>query len=127
MRETVETWAARFLSRCEPDPDSECILYTGSLNNKGYGVTRVHPDIAELLGLQSNIARAHRVMYVLIRGVIMQGEVLDHLCNTRACVNAYHTSSETVETNALRATITQNYGVSSWEQAYGGWETEQIY
>lgn len=53
-----------------------CLLWTGSLNNKGYG--------------KIGDRYAHRVTYELARGPIPAGLELDHLCRTPACVNPDH-------------------------------------
>jgi hypothetical protein len=50
----------------------------------------------------SETYRAHRVAYVLAKGAIPEGLVLDHLCRTPACVNPDHLEPVTNHENILR-------------------------
>lgn len=66
-------------------PVNECWLWPGALDKGGYGTVIFHrPDGT------SNRVGAHRFMYVLLRGEIADGLVIDHLCRNRACVNPDH-------------------------------------
>lgn len=72
--------------------ESGCVTYTGTIDNKGYGV---------LWTGEKNV-KAHRVAYELLRGPLA-GQPLDHACHTadlscpggrscrhRRCVNPQH-------------------------------------
>ena len=65
-----------------------CWLWTGSINNKGYG---------RLSGVY-----AHRAAYELLVGPIPEGKELDHLCRVTHCVNPEHLEPVTHRENLLR-------------------------
>lgn len=75
-----------------PDEASGCIVWTKARDHRGYG--RVYIQRASLA--------AHRVSYILARGLIPEGLVLDHLCRNRACINPEHLEPVTVRVNILR-------------------------
>ena len=56
-----------------------CWLWLGT-KSKGYGQFKVN-GVA---------VKAHRFAYELLRGPILSGLTLDHLCRVRACVNPSH-------------------------------------
>ncbi len=58
-----------------------CWLWTGFLNNKGYGQ----------IGVANNkLAYTHRVSYALYIGEIPKGLLVLHKCDTPACLNPEH-------------------------------------
>jgi len=94
----------RLQSRAVPSLNG-CLLYTGTLNNRGYGQISVNG--AQVL--------AHRAMYELTVGPIPDGLALDHLCHNRdpncmggptclhrRCVNVEHLEPVTKEENSRR-------------------------
>lgn len=94
----------RLTSRIEPGL-AECLLYTGSRNNTGYGLICVD-------GVQQ---LAHRVMYELTVGPIPEGLALDHTCHNRdtscsggdsclhrRCINVDHLEPVTGAENTRR-------------------------
>lgn len=58
-----------------------CWLWRGWVSD-GYGLHRVGPLRVP--------ARAHRLAYQLANGPVPAGQVVDHLCRNRACVNPAH-------------------------------------
>lgn len=58
-----------------------CWLWTGAINNKGYGQIRVSLHDLQL---------AHRVAYELYVGPIPAERLILHRCDVRACVNPFH-------------------------------------
>jgi hypothetical protein len=70
-----------------------CWLWTGALSD-GYG--RCHHE--------GRLHRAHRLTFELLAGPIPQGDVLDHLCRVRHCVNPAHLEAVTIGENVLRGT-----------------------
>lgn len=69
---------ARFWRYVEKRPDG-CWIWTASRFTSGYGA----------FSLRGTTRRAHRVLYVWTHGEHDQ-EVLDHICENRACVNPDH-------------------------------------
>jgi len=49
--------------------------------------------------------RAHRVSYALLKGPLVDGLDLDHLCRVRPCVNPDHLEQVTHLVNMLRGQI----------------------
>lgn len=70
-----------------------CWLWTGSLNNRGYG---------QVAGPDGRLLLAHRAVYELFVGPIPEGLTIDHLCRVRACCNPAHLEPVTHAENVLR-------------------------
>lgn len=81
----------RFDAKYEPEPMSGCFLWTGALDQRGYG--RFNHDYT--------YTRAHRYAFEHERGPIPDGLVIDHLCRNRACVNPAHMRVVTNTENVL--------------------------
>ena len=70
-----------------PDPNI-CWEWTGYIHPSGYGY--VHAQIV------------HRVMYDAVKGPIIEGMVIDHLCLNLKCGNPDHLEEVTREENVRR-------------------------
>lgn len=68
---------------------SECWEWTGSTNNNGYGTVRQ----------DGKSKTAHRVAYELAVGPIPAGNVVDHVCFNKSCVNPAHLNPCTQKQN----------------------------
>lgn len=77
------------------DRTGDCHVWSGPLNDKGYGVIRFPPS--------QRTVGAHRVSWLLDRGPIPEGMVLDHLCMNPVCVNVAHLEIVTQSENVRRA------------------------
>ena len=101
----LNVWVAGFLGRMVPEPDSECIRWIGSINAKTrYGQCRIPQAFWERWSISAkNVTQAHRMAFVILRGPIPEGMVLDHICDNRWCVNPYHADPVPLVVNAWRA------------------------
>lgn len=88
----MKTAMQRFEEKFIPEPMSGCWLWTGSLNNKGYGQFRINYPPKKLW-------LAHRWLYTQLMGEIPTGLVLRHSCDTPACVNPDHLETGTNSDN----------------------------
>jgi hypothetical protein len=70
----------RFASKYIPEPNSGCWLWIASCVTGGYGK----------FFFQGKYRRAHRVAWVLHRGLIPPGLDVLHRCDTSCCVNPDH-------------------------------------
>ena len=82
----------RFFNKVMPEPNSGCWLWTGAMNNTGYGA----------FWFNGRITKAHRASYELFVGKIPDGLQLDHLCRIRCCVNPEHLEPVTGSENVKR-------------------------
>ena len=88
----------RVMSRVEMVTESGCWLFTGYLNQHGYG--KVGSG-----GKRGPILRTHRVTYEHFRGQIPAGLQLDHKCRVRSCCNPWHLEPVTFQENVDRSPI----------------------
>lgn len=92
---TPELWESKFGDWYVPEPNTGCWLWVRALDKRGYGE----------LTYSAKVHRAHRVSYEMLRGQIPKPLVIDHLCNTRSCVNPAHMDIVTAAENTRRAAI----------------------
>jgi hypothetical protein len=86
----------RLWRRVQKGGPKDCWLWLGANNGNGYGV----------IGLGGRAAGqdyVHRVAWELERGTIPEGLEVDHLCNTRGCVNVTHMELVTHQENNRRS------------------------
>jgi HNH endonuclease len=92
----TKTLEERFWTKVEvPYAASECWLWVGSRDSKGYG-RLANPGKSRL---------PHRIAYELMIGPIPPGIELDHLCREKACVNPWHLEQVTHRENSLRGVM----------------------
>lgn len=65
-----------------PEPPSECWMWTGAVNRKGYG--SFNPGVNE-----PNCV-AHRYAWTLVNGPVPEGKLVLHRCDTPGCVRVSH-------------------------------------
>lgn len=82
---------ARLMSYVRVDP-SGCWIWTGVVGKNGYG----------RMGWRGRFLGAHRVSYALLKGSLVEGLQIDHLCRVRSCVNPDHLEQVTPQVNIQR-------------------------
>lgn len=85
------------------DKINECWEWTAARYGNGYGGFRINSPRA--------IVYAHRVSYVIHKGLIPNGLVIDHLCRNRKCVNPNHLEAVTDHVNI----VVRGTGLSAME------------
>lgn len=92
----------RLHARLVPAPDSDCLIWTGSLDWAGYGRIRVG---SRTLG-DRRVEFVHRVAWQLENGAVPDGLVIDHVrdrgCKYKSCANVAHLEPVTQRENVLR-------------------------
>ena len=92
MRFNAKKLPHRLQANSEPIPPSTCWVWTGAVNNKGYGST----------WYDGRWRLVHRIAYEAIVGPIAEGLTVDHLCKVRSCVNTDHMELVSLRENILR-------------------------
>lgn len=80
----------RFLRKTRLERDG-CLIWTG-------GISSGYPKFWD----GSKVVLAHRFSYLSLVGQIPEGQQLDHICNTPACVRWDHVRPVTPRENVLR-------------------------
>lgn len=83
--------AERFREHAEVGARGECWAWRGHHDRHGYASSRGKTSTS-----------GHRIAYLLHRGSIPAGMVLDHLCRNRGCVNPWHLEVVTSQENTIR-------------------------
>lgn len=83
MARAILTLEERFMSKVEPEPNTGCWLWTGSLFHCGYGQIQISSP-------RRVNAYAHRVAWELFRGEIPRGLQVLHTCDVRSCCSVDH-------------------------------------
>lgn len=81
----------RFLRAVTFEPNTGCWIWTGTLNNAGYGLLGVDGGKRVL---------AHRFSYEKFKGQIPNGLVVMHVCDQRYCCNPDHLAVGSHQDNA---------------------------
>jgi len=82
----------RFRDRIIVQRFTNCWLWSGAVDKNGYGQYTI----------KDKSIKAHRHAYETIIGPISEGNVIDHGCRTRCCVNPRHMEAVTNRENVLR-------------------------
>lgn len=76
-----------------------CWEWTGGRDARGYGRFKVGTRKA------NRAVRTHRVAWLLLRGPIPEGLVIDHLCRNKACLRPSHLEPVTQGENVRRGNL----------------------
>ncbi len=96
--ETLHFWSK--VSKEGPEWNgTPCWIWMGRLQG-GYGEFRYR-----VRGKSRVYVSAHRVAYTLMKGRILYGLHLDHLCRNTLCVNSNHLQPVTNKENSRRANV----------------------
>ena len=87
---------ARFWAKVDRRDPDECWAWKGKPSSRGYG---------RLQTPYSRSTPAHRISLVLHGGAVAEGEVVDHICRNKMCVNPHHLRSVTHKVNSLENSV----------------------
>lgn len=82
----------------------DCMLWAGYTTPNGYASVTIK------VGGKWTTAVLHRQLYLVEKGDIPDGYVLDHLCSTRLCINTDHLEPVTNAENLKRGVRPSPYG-----------------
>jgi len=87
----------RLMEKIEINEITGCWIFTGSINNKGYGQINVN----------GKLMYSHRLAYELFVGTLDPNLTIDHLCRVTDCCNSDHLEQVSMRENIMRGdTIT---------------------
>jgi hypothetical protein len=93
----------RFICKFQPGDPDQCWLWTGSRAPNGYGW---------LARSRQSALLAHRVSWVAFTGrALTDNLTIDHLCNTKLCVNPAHLEPVTLFENVRRKSERLGYTI----------------
>ena len=97
MKNFTDKETERFTSKYKKV--GECWLWQAPLDKDGYGS----------FFFRGAIRRAHRVAYFGTNGEIPEGNVVNHVCRVRNCVNPQHLQCITHEENSMKDSTSKGY------------------
>lgn len=112
MKGTVrERLTGRLVPCADPECDcSGCLLWTGCINSKGYGV----------IGVDGARKLVHRVAWSLDNGPVPDGLTIDHVhkrgCRHKTCGNVAHLEPVTRKVNTHRYLALKGFSGPHWER-----------
>jgi len=115
--------ATRFYAKIKPGhspihcPEiGPCQLWTGRLNEDGYGRMAIFPH-----GFPSRITYVHRIAWMLAHGPIPEHLLVCHKCDTRNCINSTHLFLGTIAENNLDMWLKGRYAIPTVSNAHLSW------
>ena len=80
------------LSKSQRDEDTDCLIYMGAVNEKGYA----------RISFKNKTYKASHVVYKMWYGTIPDGCEIDHTCYNRRCIERTHLRPLTHKENIIR-------------------------
>lgn len=91
----------RLLSKAKRNTINNCLEFTGSLNNGGYGT----------ISFRKKIWKAHRMSWVLTKGEIPNGKFVLHKCDNPKCIDPKHLFLGTQAENIIDCKNKKRWGL----------------
>lgn len=111
----VGSVAERFWYRVSKGGDYDCWEWLGSKTSKGYGQMSVN----------NKPKRSYRVSYEIHFRELGRGEIVDHICQNKGCVNPNHlrvvTNKQNLENRGNAANNTSGYRGVVWDKCRNKW------
>lgn len=89
VRSSRENIASILETKSVPEPNTGCLLWCGGSDKDGYGKIKY----------EGKHSRAHRVAFAIVHGPIPERMLIQHSCDTPACINVNHLSLGTPLSN----------------------------
>jgi hypothetical protein len=96
MGKHSETLAEKLERMTAPEPNTGCLIFTGTWQSRGYGMVNLGLGSGERL-------LAHRAAWEQAHGPVPEDMTIDHLCGVKACVNPDHMEIVSRVENTIRA------------------------
>ena len=100
-RQAIPATLSELYQRAVLVPLSGCLIWSGRMNQSGYGQIGISRNHAAELGIGQTIL-VHRLAWDLANGPVPDGLQLDHLCRNRSCINVAHLELVTPSQNVRR-------------------------
>jgi hypothetical protein len=81
----------KLLANTRVDKETDCWVSTMRLIPSGYSEIWI-PKV---------MIKSHRVSYTFFKGTIRDGNMIDHICRNRACINPHHLRQVTERINTI--------------------------
>ena len=105
----MTTIVTKAITRHIRKADNGCWIWTATKTRDGYAKTCY----------KRKRCMAHRLIYEYLRGPILPGLQLDHICRNRLCVNPDHMEPVTRKENMRRARLFRPIKLSSLVEGLG--------
>ena len=74
------------MAKCVVDLATDCFVWHGSLDRKGYGVAKT----GSTADGTRKMRRVHRIVWEAEHGLLPEGHVVHHDCENKRCCNIAH-------------------------------------